>query len=289
MFLTIGIVFGLLAMFSWGLYEFFSAKSVKEMDEKRALFWVQTFGLIPPLIISFFYLQPFSTTTFNWVILTIIGILGTLGVFFQYKAFKKGKSVVVIPIFNSNVVLTVVLSILFLSESLSVIKWISVVLILAGVTLLSVNLKEFSKLKFNQIEGGVKEALLVFLSWGTQFFILGYLVGDIGWFVPIFFWILFGYISVVFLLKIQKTRFKLKQKEKRFIPFLILAGFTNTLGAIFVGLGLSLENTSIIVPLTAAAPVVSVVLSIIFFKEKLSLVQKFGIVIVIMSIISLSL
>jgi len=40
--------------------------------------------------------------------------------------------------------------------------------------------------------------------------------------------------------------------------------------------------------LTAATPVVSVVLSRIFFKEKINLIQKFAIIIVLVSIILLS-
>ena len=68
----------------------------------------------------------------------------------------------------------------------------------------------------------------------------------------------------------------------------IFSGLISTMGVILFYFTLSKTKASILVPLTALYPVVTIVLSLIFLKEKITLVQGAGIVLAIVASVLLS-
>jgi transporter family protein len=68
----------------------------------------------------------------------------------------------------------------------------------------------------------------------------------------------------------------------------MLIAFFGVIGTILFFFTLSKTKASILVPLTALYPVITVILSLIFLKEKVTLVQGIGIVLAIIASVLLS-
>jgi transporter family protein len=68
----------------------------------------------------------------------------------------------------------------------------------------------------------------------------------------------------------------------------VLTGVAGYLGLLFFMFALRTGKVSVIAPLTAVYPVVSIVLAFIFFREKLNLAQMAGIVLAVCSVILIS-
>ena len=69
----------------------------------------------------------------------------------------------------------------------------------------------------------------------------------------------------------------------------VIAGIITSLGAVAFYLALSQSKVSIITPLIALYPVVTITLAILFLKERLTLYQGIGIVLALISIFLISL
>lgn len=96
--------------------------------------------------------------------------------------------------------------------------------------------------------------------------------------------IIFQLLVVVFLLY-SKNRFDTNPSG---ISFAILTALFGVIGTILFFFTLSKTKASVLVPLTALYPVVTVLLSLIFLKEKVTLVQGIGIMLAIAASILLS-
>ena len=72
------------------------------------------------------------------------------------------------------------------------------------------------------------------------------------------------------------------------ITFAVLTSIFGVIGTILFFFTLSKTKASVLVPLTALYPVITVILSFIFLKEKVTLVQSVGIVLAIVASVLLS-
>ncbi|HUW22308.1 MAG TPA: DMT family transporter [Candidatus Bathyarchaeia archaeon] len=130
--------------------------------------------------------------------------------------------------------------------------------------------------------------LLIFILWGTWGFFSKIATNRLGGFQTMF-WDSLGFILafIFFLLLSLKKLLPLKTN----LPEIFLAalgGVFGMLGYIFFYLLLSKNEASIVVPLTALYPALTIFLAVLFLKEALSITHLAGIILALLSIFLLT-
>ncbi len=282
----LGVLFGLIAMFGWGLADFFAKKTVEKIGDFRTLFWTQIVGFIILTSAYFVFAPQFNYTIGDIIIFALIGLLGSSAYLLFYRALKKGQVSILSPIQASWVVITVILSVIFLNEVLGNFQAITIAITILGIILVSFKYKDLKRLKLKNLLPGVPEDLISMSLWGINFVIIGFLVSKFNWFIPIFFLRLF---MIFFLLCFSSIkREKITFNERKVIPWLILIGVCDVSAFLGFGLGVSSGYVSIVSPVAASFPLITIILARIFLKERLGINQKIGIVGIIIGLILLS-
>lgn len=286
-----GILYGILSMFGWGTADFLGAKSSRRVGHFLTLFWMQFIGT---LIAFIYFLIKFSTLNIGEIYrysfpLLIIAILQTGAYLNFYKGLEKGKVSIVSPLASSWALVTVILSVIFYKESLTNLQIVSIISIISGIILLSVDLKEISKIRKLKIFTGVKEGIIAMLGWGISFFLMSPVSKNLGWFLPVFIFKVFAVVILLFffLLKVDKELF-LRSLQFPTLFFLLPIGFLDVGSFFSYSVGIRIGYSSIIAPIAASFPLVTIFLARIFFKERITTTQVIGIAAVLGGIILIS-
>lgn len=287
--LSIGILTGLGAMIGWGTSDFLAALASRKIGSFRALFWMSAVTLG---VMGFYFLT--SPANFNFSLqiiffLCLVGFLQDIGTLYFYKSLEIGRVSLVSPIAGSWAAWTVVLSTLFLKETLLRTQTLGVILIIGGVILVSTKINQLLKeAEFIFSDIGVKFAFLASVFWGTSFVIYKPIIDKAGWFPST----TILYIFIVFWLFVYSwiTKKKLYFEPKKEVVVLIVSiSLANILAWFVYSFGLEKNLASIISPIASTFPLVTVILARIFFKEKLVWNQILGIAGVIGGLVLLSL
>lgn len=283
--IPLGIIFGIIAMISWGTADFFVAKAVRKTSVFKTFIWSQMIGVILFfLIFSLFFKFPFLSFTTIAVIL-ITGFLGAISYLAFYKGLQVGKVSIISPIAACWAVVTVVLSLIFLDETLTTIQAIGVGLAILGAILTSFKLHDLLKLKLTNIATGVEYAIIALLASGIYFVFIDALVAELSWFIPM---LLIKTVAVFYLLAYSGATKKNISFPKNVALFVILIGVLEVIAFLSYGVGVTSEYTAIVAPISAAFPMVTIILARIFFRETLEINQKIGIVSVLTGLVLLS-
>lgn len=273
------IIYALLASVFSGLTSVFAKTGIKNTDSILATF-------LRTIVISLFLLlivifkeninNIFLIDKKTLLFLTLSGISNTLLWICYFKALDLGTVSKVTPVDKTSIVLTLILSSLFLNEKITTIKIISIVLILLG-TFLTIK-KESKDSKENR---WILYAILtaVFTSTTT-------VLSKIGIENTNTTLITFLRTIVVLIILTTITLFKKKYKyikdiKSRSWLFIILSGLSTSLSWLFYFKALALGEASIVFPIEKLSLVVSILISIIFLKEKVSKKQITGIIIIV--------
>lgn len=273
------IIYALLASVFSGLTSVFAKTGIKNIDSLLATF-------LRTIVISLFLFliviwkenlnDIFLLDTKTILFLILSGISNTLLWICYFKALDLGTVSKVTPIDKTSVVLTLILSSIFLNEKITSIKIISIVLILSG-TFLTIK-KESKDSKDNK---WIIYAILtaVFTSTTT-------LLSKIGIESANTTLITFLRTIVVLIILTTITLFKKKYKsikdiEKRSWLFIILSGLSTSLSWLFYFKALALGEASVVFPIEKLSLVVSILISITFLKEKVNKKQIIGIIIIV--------
>ena len=257
------IIYALLASVFSGLTSVFAKTGIKNTDSILATF-------LRTIVISLFLLlivifkeninDIFLLDKKTLLFLILSGISNTLLWICYFKALDLGTVSKVTPVDKTSIVLTLILSSLFLNEKITTIK------------------KESKDSKDNR---WILYAILtaVFTSTTT-------VLSKIGIENTNTTLITFLRTVVVLIILTTITLFKKKYKyikdiKKRSWLFIILSGLSTSLSWLFYFKALALGEASIVFPIEKLSLVVSILISIIFLKEKVSKKQIAGIIIII--------
>src|SRR3972149_6734013 len=160
----LGILFGIAAMVLWGAADFFVAKAVRKTSTIKVLFWSQVITLLLSLLVFFIFFSPPALSIELIGIILLCGILSIISWGAFYKGLEIGKVAVVSPIANTWPAVTVILSLIFLGETLTLMQGLGVCLAIIGTVLASFKFRDLTKLK-NPAKGA-KYALVGLLGWG---------------------------------------------------------------------------------------------------------------------------
>ena len=295
--LTIGIIAGLIAMLCWGIADFLQAIIIKRVGSSKTMVMSNVLSVILTLPLFILFVSKGHLLIDLTSIFLIIGacVIDVIAVIAFMKSFEIGEICIVTPISASYSFISVILAILFLGERLPGAKLIAIVVIIAGIFLTSTDMKKF-RLK---AEKGVVESIVAMIGWGVFFFIIGLAMRQLHsafpgaglWDIPgtIFFFttLINGTLlaSYGFIMKGIPGKKEIRQN----ILFLVVNFFLYSLAWISVNYGIAQELISIVTPVSSLYPALTVILAVIFFKEKTAPSQRIGIFLTLFGIFLISL
>lgn len=119
-------------------------------------------------------------------------------------------------------------------------------------------------------------AIFTILLWGVWGFFLKISQFKIG--MQTFFWSSFVLFPVTVVYLWVSKEFLPLRWDTVGITWALIAGFAGSLGSVTFYLLLKYSKASLVIPLTALYPVVTVILAILVLKEKITVLQSAGIV-----------
>jgi len=291
--LLIAILAGLGGMLGWGFGDFFVKKTVDRIGSIVSLVWAHLFGTLIFILIAilqFTLLGKLISIPNNpavWAGLLFFGILQMVVYWLVYEGFKKGQLAILNPIFASFAGIVALISIVFLGEAAGIYQILALFIIFAGVFLVSVDIKAL-RLKKLYFPPGVKEigaatilAAIWTLSWDK------FVGGQDALAYALF---MYAFMTLAAFLISKFLRAKLSGVKSDLWKFLILIGLGETVAYLAITLGYSATSlTSVVVLISGAFPVPTIILARIFLKEKIARIQTIGTIIIITGIILLSL
>ncbi|PIN86602.1 hypothetical protein COV19_03730 [Candidatus Woesearchaeota archaeon CG10_big_fil_rev_8_21_14_0_10_44_13] len=287
--LTTGIIFGLLVMFFWGISKVIINPAIKRIGPCYALFYEQVFVVLPLIIFSLFYTKMYIPSQGTMIRITIAVIAGAIPIYFYFKAMEIGKVSLVTPIANSASIITVFLSYLLYKEVLATPQIAAVMLLIAGVLLISFRYSELKRLKFSRTTiPGAKFAFITMVGWGIYFFLIKPIILEIG---PLLSAVyletgIFLIISLAFIFKSMKSR-SIEGFNGVGI-YVFFGGLTTAAGSLFFNLAVEKSAVSLIYPLANSSLLITAIASYIFLKERIELNQKIAIFLILLGIILIS-
>ncbi len=210
------------------------------------------------------------------IFLVLSGISNTLLWICYFKALDLGTVSKVTPIDKTSIILTLILSSIFLHEKITIIKVLSIIFILTG-TLLTIKRED----KDSKDNKWILYAFLTAIFTSTTTVISKIGIENTNTCLTTFLRTIIVLILLT-IINLFKNNFKdIKNLDKRNYMFIILSGISTSLSWLFYFTSLSLGEASIVFPIEKLSLVVSIVTSTIFLKEKLNKKQILGIIIIV--------
>jgi bacterial/archaeal transporter family protein len=274
----------LLAFFSmilWGTSNF----TVKKLADKIGTLSTVFYKFIPHMLILgiFFAVQGLSIPHgIAWLWIIVYGVLGAIGYYSFVKSIEVGTVSLDVPIANSSILITVILSTIFLGEILTLTQYIAIGVIVMGVIFISLHYDALTKGKL-RFRMSIWYSLVTLVCWGIIYTVMKIIVTLLGPIAAAFYQELsvFIVISILYLSTCPKFLDN-RILEKNNLLILCGAALVSAGGTILEMLAVSQEKVSIVVSIISASPLVTFILAILFLREKVNRYQVaavFGIVI----------
>lgn len=278
------MIFAVISMLGFGFSNSLSPIIVRKLGEKEALLLRNMFTSLFILIILLFSFD-FKINIFYLVLTILFSIFGFIPLYTFFKAQKIEKIGIVNPIANSSLLFTVIFSIILFDEKLNLNQSIAISIILIGVILTSLNLKNFNNIK-KIFSKGISYAIVTSLLWGLFFSIIKISVDNIGPIMTAF--IVEFVIFLIALFWVNVSGFKTKKPSANDFILSILISFLGVLGILFYNFAVTHSPVSIVSAISFSSPFIGVIFARAYLKEKLTKIQYFSVSLIILGIILLS-
>jgi len=274
MILEFGVLAALGAMLCWGIGDFFIQKSTRESGDIESLAFV---GIIGTAMLLPFALQelPLLFSIENLQLLFAIGIVTLVAALLDFEALKQGKLSVVEVVLEIELPITAVLGLVFFAETISTKQAVLILLILAGIGMISLNvisrkhyLKKFEKGVFLAV---VCAAAMAFLNFFTAAGARKISPIMVVW-VPA---VIFTIICLFFICRHEGLK-KMAKNFKRYKGTILGMGVFDTLAWVFFATAVAQEELAITTAITEAYPAIAMFLGVTLGREKIKSHQYAG-------------
>jgi len=213
----------------------------------------------------------FKLTILAFILAILVGFLYLIGYLFYYRAFEIGNLSSVSSIIAINSVFTAIISYFFFGSRLSFHQYCGVALVAIATIIIIIDIKDLQNMNFKLVKG-LKEVLLASIIFGCLTWpITIYLTARFDW---LFINLIIKASAIAFAVIIFKFfQFPLKLKQhspKKLLP-LIFIGILDIIALLSVNYGLIKGNPIIVAPLGNSVALITVILAVIFLKEKIPL------------------
>ncbi len=281
-----GILFSVVALFSWGIGDFLIQKSARKFGDWIALFYITAFGSI--ILFPFVY-KDLGALLWNeqgLIILSIAGLVMTFAAYFEFEALRIGKISIIEPINAFEIAMTGFLATIFLKEFLNFWQIISIIALMVGIFLVAT--KSFYNFKYIKWEKGVIFAIFAMIGMGTSNFLFG--IGSritnpllINWFANT----CIALICLIFLTKQTKIK-NIFSDLKDNTRLIVSVSFIDNLAWVCFSYATLYIPIAIATGISESYIALAAILGIKFNQEKLKLHQKLGLTLTIVAAIFLA-
>lgn len=280
----ISIIAGLGGMFGWGISDFIAGLFSKRLGNFKTLFWSQLAALASSALLIFL-----SGLNFNMSPL-IAGLIPLAAIFYAgayllfYKGYELGNISIVSATINLWAVFTMLFAFIFLGQRLSGVQLLGVILIISGVTLVSLKWSDVKNGSSHLLKG-VKETVAAAILFGAFWNISDVITSEIGWALTTIFIKACIILFLILFALVMKREVSLAQSTNRTIFLVALVGILEAVGTTSFNWGLSVGDVILVTPIASALTIVTITMALVFLKEKLTRTQTLGMGIAIAGII----
>ena len=284
--IVISIAFGVLSATSIGIADLITIGLARKIGLISTGLWEK---LLAVLIVTPYFLlngSGFEIVFKYWDILILLAFINLLSYLFSIRSLQIGPVSVIAPLTTLFSVVSLALAYLFLDERLtfSQVTVISVALIGAVITVFKPG-----KINLGSSNLGIGIVLGFFatLIIGAQFFVQGAISKEVGWFLGVYFpmmFSIFGFVPIAF----YKREIPWQKINIKIIGLLLMTS-SMKIGAFFLfSRGAELGSIGIVSVAHTTYPVIPIFAGVLLFKERLSYSQVLGIVLLLSSLAILS-
>jgi transporter family protein len=278
------ILAGLGGMFGWGLYDFFGGMFSRQIGNLKTLFWSQLAGLFFAALLAVVFAANLKVPVGMALLILVASVFYAVAYMLFFRGFELGNVSIISATMNLWAVFTMLFAFIFLGQRLSTFQLLGVLLILAGVALVSLKRRDNAD-KSIQLLAGVKETVLAALLFGIFWNISEITSEKIGWSSTTLF-VKVGVVLFMLLYSLfRKRELSIAQTNSRIKWLILLAGFLEAGAVACVNWGLAVGNVILVAPISSALSLVTIAMAVIFLKEKITQWQGFGMVLVITGIV----
>lgn len=282
------IVFALVSYFTWGAGIFFEAIVARRLSSLSLAFWSLLLSVLVSSLYAPFVLNDLRNLTFSLLVFIVfIGLVGLFsGTLVYYEALKKGNRVLVATIASSFPAVTVLISVIFLKERISLNQLVAIIIIFVGIIFSSLELKEIRNKNLLKDKSLVL-ALITMVAWGFWAAMLKIPVAKLGWFWPNYITFLL-FPLIFFYIKLKKAPIQKPTIKGVFVPLVVSTALVR-IAEYSYNFGISKGLVTVVAPIAGANPTLFVILAFLFFKDPITKQQILGIITTLLGIILLSL
>lgn len=296
------LTLGLLIACAWGLADTAAAFALRHIAAVPVTFLAQATGLIILACVGILWFDKLGLSTLSpskmiWIVLAgiLIGIFAISGYTAQYQSFEKGPLAIVSPIIAANGGITLLLSVFFLGERLELPDLVMLLVLLVGVVLAATKVSAFSLVRRSPsslISRGMALAITALFGLGILNFGIGAAAQVTNWYLVILASRMFSMIYLLIYTHLIHPSMEIKKVQPLRLGFWYLlagcSGVFEMLGLIVFGIAARQQQTGPIAVIASSYIVISVFAGVVFFRERLSLRQMAGILLVAIGIAGLA-
>ncbi|AHM63041.1 hypothetical protein D770_23980 [Flammeovirgaceae bacterium 311] len=275
------LTFALVTTLFWGVWGAFIEIPEKAGFPATLGFSVWALTMIPCALVALNVINwKLEYSTRSVVLGMLIGFLGAGGQLILFQALRDGPAYIVFPVISMSPVITIFLSAVFLKERTNKRHWAGIALALLALVLLS-----YQEPNDGNVRGYLWLALsiIVFLMWGIQAYVMKF-SNETMKAESIFFYMM---LSSVLLIPVALFMTDFSQEinwgfEGPYLAAMIQ--ILNSIGALALVYALRYGKAIIVVPLTALAPVITIVISLIIYSVVPHYVVMAGLMLAVVAI-----
>lgn len=214
-----------------------------------------------------------------------VGLLGAGGQLLLFEALREGPAYIIFPFISLYPTLTILLSVVFLKEKTSLLKWIGIAIALVAIFFLS-----YQEPGASDKRGFLWLALslLVFAAWGLQAYVMKFSNETMKAESIFFYMAITALILAPFAWFMTDFSQPINWGFKG--PYLAaLVHVLNAIGALTLVYALRYGKAIIVVPMTGLAPVITIILSLIIYAVFPGMMLTIGLVLAVIAMFILSL
>ena len=280
------ILFAVVSYLGWGAGDVFATIAGRKIGPYAATFWFMLLSLITLLPFSVFFLADIHKITLEMILFILaIASIGDIGLVTFYEGLRVGSAPVVGVASSTFIAITILLSIIFLNETVTPTQAIAILIILAGTVITGLNFKGIKTRQFLNDKGFIY-ALVSAITWGVYWAFIKVPVVKIDWYWPTV--IAFCSFPIVYaFMALRKIKLIPINSKQKFIPSFANALITG-IGSLSYNFAISKGLTSLVIPIAGSYPTLFVILAYFAFKDPITKQQIAGIAITLIGIVLLS-
>jgi len=305
--LSLAIILGLTGALCWGGADFAARFASRRVGAYRTLFFMQFFGFIALSVYLKFrggFFEGIAPGWHPWALAALAGVINMIASLSLYYSFQIGVMSIVAPVSSAYPALTVALAIAS-GERITALRGAGLAVTLVGVILAATTFtsaaastlnetaakesatKETAAKETAHLSKGVGWAIIAALGFGVLFWFLGfYVVPAVGPTISV--WVIRLTSFSVLAIAAIPARQSLNLPRGSVWWLLAAVGFLDTAAFVANNAGLHTGQVSVVSVLASLYGAVTVLLAWIFLREKLERSQWFGIVLIFVGIVLVS-